>query len=298
MGKIVSAHTPGTTQVYQIRNAISAFLFSFDVAKADMPITSQAVAAAEVVQFLNDNVQLSVHLKPKNGKNKYLYPKMGLGTLIEEAQAGEGYVDVVSIAVDTYQVRFGLPLTQKGSIQLDNDEEIILDLTTDAVVTNLDIYGLETPLASPTYRSVTVMSMTQGNKNDQFDVSEFDTILIPMSAITATTDLQIVYTNGESPKFLKTELEILGKSMNDCLVAIDGVSTGGNGLFAAFDASAMERIEVRRDSVTAFDIFGFTDEPLEDMQKVYKINRSLVSKSTEVLDRKVSSKFARSLKTA
>lgn len=230
------------------------------------------------------STRIEVTLVPKRGKTKYIYEPIPLTSLFEFISANEGAVIFKEVTLLTgtelhsssYEFNIFIPFTETGFLPLQQDE--IINVTFDSNSANsvgFTVSALESPVASNKYVTVQSLSMGQGVLNKTFDVKEFETILIPFDAMTASAVFRLNYTNGESPVISKDEFKGIGNHTNEMLYRMGKVVLSGFGNYAQLDVSAVDNIEIRRTSVTAFEMVVFDKDYHANMNLAESVNARL-----------------------
>ena len=234
-----------------------------------------------------DSVTVSVTYKDRDGKESYPFSSFNLDALLEHAQSGEGYIPVVYDGTD-YYVQAYLPLTKDGAIQFSNDETMTIEITYDtAQFSTCSTELIESAVASPTWTKFERIPVRDGDLEKDFGINGAEVIMIPLEAVMTNTKITLFYSNGMNLTLNKRRLEAIGRQINDIAYNVNGVVVGGFGRYAVLDVSTVDRVEIRRDTTSAFQIITQTQEMVGDIRTVAKRNKMLRDTSTPYLDAKV-----------
>ena len=297
--KIGQLEAENENQPFKITKSISGIVITLVQNDVDAPEIRAGRSGA--IGYLVDMVgssTIQVVLQPKHGKNEFLIERMKLSTVLQKVGSVDGTVSfefeevVFHSGVGTMTMRAYIPFSDEGRIPLDEDEEIqvtISNLPAETAVTSM-LYGVESADLATDVIRMSFKSLPQGEKFKTFDVSDSEYVMLPLGMLTATTTLQINYTNGESPIYLADEFRALACQSNEVLFSVGGLVVTGFADYAVFKVSDVESIEVRRDSTTAYDLFFIDSDYRPNMESAVRKNErrfniSALKKGQRLLNR-------------
>jgi hypothetical protein len=249
----------------------------------------------EVVRALYPEVTINVTYSYKDGNPIRPISQMALFSIIEHAQNEEGIIKVTysnEEIVDNKSVTFEvyLPLTKDGNILFNNDEIMTLELSASADIT-IDVWTIESAIAAPDFFNFQNLDILQGKKDVEFDVSKYESIMIPTASVTANTEITIEFTNGKICRYRKPELQFIGLLVNDLCFSSYDRSINGFGNYAIMNTSTVKSIRINRDTVSAFTILAVERVVVKDVQNVARANSGMVDLTTVKLERDIQAKF-------
>lgn len=243
-----------------------------------------------VIRSMYDAITINVTYNYKDGNPQRPISQMPLMAIIEHAQNEEGIIKVVVNHDKTVEFHVYLPLTKDGNILFNNDETMTLELSAAEDIA-IDVWTIESAIAAPDFFNFQNLDVLNGKKDVEFDVSKYESIMIPMSALTANTELTIEFTNGKIVRYRKPELSFIGLLVNDLCFGSYQRSINGFGNFGILATSTVKSIRINRDTVSAFTIIAVERVVVKDVQNVARANSGLVDLTAVKLDRDIQAKF-------
>lgn len=173
-------------------------------------------------------------------------------------------------------LKFYVPLTKNGNILFNNDEVMHLEIASSEVGIDVDVYTLESAIASPDYFKYSNLDVLQGKKEVVFPIGKYETVMIPLSALTVGTEISLTYTNSKVVRYKKPELEFIGLLVNDIVLASNAGQINGYGNYAIIDTSTVKEIAINRSTASAFSMIAIEREVVKNVGSVQSANRGMV----------------------
>ncbi|MFN5415567.1 MAG: hypothetical protein ACK5B9_00820 [Flavobacteriia bacterium] len=292
--KTLGASAPHTIE---IEKPIAGFYIGIRVNRAyysalsPFTITDSNEWAQSVLDFLNEQTATLTY-KDRSGNATYLFNNLGLGKLAEYAQSEEGVIKCSAFDEDDDYIEIYLPLNEHGgAIAFNNDETLELLINTSTGVTSGQVNTIESPILAPSWFKYGKLNVEQNQTEKQFDVTNYEKIMIPLSAMTSTCTLTIIYSNGSVVRMNNEELKAIGFTTNDICVQFHGLSTGGFVDHAILDVSTAKEIQFHRASTTAFECIYVDNILVDNLANVKEVNSALYdttqAKLMQSLDKKM-----------
>ena len=263
-----------TEQRFEIEKPIVALGFKVEIAAAIDTTTRDNIVTS--LENIADGLTLSVQYKSKNGETIRPMNAISLIALLEYAQHHEGVIILDHDKVSGKSTIKGMvPLSNSGSLSFNNDETLILNVKSSVDWGDCDVYTIENPTFGFDFNDWTTLDMPQGTKERLFPVKKYDSVMIPLSALTASTVVTFHYTNGRSVDFTKDELIMVGETVNDICYNAKGNSISGYGVYAIVDLDAVKDIEITRSSTSFFSMLAVETPIVGNLKEVQKVNGAL-----------------------
>lgn len=173
-------------------------------------------------------------------------------------------------------LKFYVPLTKNGNILFNNDEVMHLEIASSETGIDVDVYTLESAIASPDYFKYSNLDVLQGKKEVVFPIGKYETVMIPLPALTVGTEISLTYTNGKVVRYKKPELEFIGLLVNDIVLATNSGQINGYGNYAIIDTSSVKEIAINRSTASAFSMIAVEREVVKNVGSVQIANRGMV----------------------
>lgn len=298
--KTLSVEKPFSGYGFELKTRLPV---TFDKDKLDTIIVSN------FLKEINTKCVMSLAYVKKDGNPIRPFNSLGIIELCEYAQRNEGSIVVaikdVEIEFEGAMVtRYDLilrayfPITPSGNILFNNDETAQLTVTTQENTT-LDVWTIESAVSSPDYFNFTTLDILADKKEVSFDTSKIATILIPAQDLTATTEIQLTYTNGKIVRMRANELEFISSLDNDVTYQLHmgtinespALVIPSRGMFHILDINETRELRITRDSKSAFSIIAVTREVVQDVRAVQDANRGLIDLTELKLNKEISNKI-------
>lgn len=236
----------------------------------------------------------------KDGTPERPFQSVRLMDLLEIEQHQEGSIKIIQEEYKELEETYNkftilgyLPLSSDGMAKsFMQDETTTLTLQTSKNVT-VDVWSIETPLISGTWKKYNTFDIRQGEKTKSIDVNNTHTLAFPLDALTNSTEFSIKWTNGATCRYKRAEFEFLGLLINDVTYNINGKTIGGYARLAIMDVSQVDEIEIYRDSTSAFSLYLVQDVPVKNMVAVSKHNAGMVDTSQLAIEASAIEQFKR-----
>lgn len=259
--KVLQVSTPDTTtQTITLEKPCHGILFKYEFAHTLEESTANSVNLLDKIVATST---ASAKLIDKGGNVKPLFNNIPMQALFELSQFEEG-----SHRFEGNWGYFYLPLGYRGNVPFNNDEnlEITLNVVDDYVVGVLYAYAVESHQFTNLLYEYEQLTVGTDVKEKEFDVTKFEKIAIPVSALTASLELMMTNSNGHTSRYSKDELYSIGMLSNDKVYGgyITATTSGNNtdvhldnfGKYIILDVSSFKNIQISRTSTTAFDIIA------------------------------------------
>lgn len=263
----------GEEKTFTIEKPLSGVLLLLNQSIAGIPSIDTEVLTS--FQPITDNVLLTSIYKSKDGSSETMYNSQTATVLGELGQYEDGVISSTHNGTGL-DVWLYVPFAFSGNLQFNNDQTLSLTISSIANDISAVVYGVEAPVMSPDFIKLAKLSVQQGQTEKVFALQDVEKIIIPASAITATTTLELKHTNGISTRYGKQELEALAKLTNDICYNGCGHIVSGYGQFFILDVKTVTSIEILRSSTTAFDIIAQSSIVSKELKEAVKVNSGLV----------------------
>lgn len=235
----------------------------------------------------NPSILVTAILESKDGKKDWRFDNVNLFSLLEHAQIKGVAQIVLDVNFDNNDegiLRCTLPMGNPGSLTFNEDERLILEVTYNGFPVlvnshfgNLDVFTLESVERATTYNKYEKINILSGQANRQIPVSNYESLMIPRSAIDSTFELLVTGTNGLQARYESQELFSLTTITNDALINLGGWSLPGFGNYVILNVEAYTFIEIRRQVTTAFEILAVDENVSINAVSAIDSNNALIS---------------------
>lgn len=275
----------GQPSIFDTEKPFSGYGFHItltgDSALESLPLDSGKLL--EILDGLNQFVTISTTYVLVDGTPVRKITQLPLMVLAEFAQFEEGIISCEFSptfygADKKYDalLKFYVPLTKNGNILFNNDEVIHLEIASSQVGIDVDVYTIESAIASPDYFKYSNLDVLHGKKEVVFPIGKYETVMIPLGALTVGTEISLTYTNGKIVRYKKPELEFIGLLVNDIVLASNSGQINGYGNYAIIDTSTVKEIAINRSTTSSFSMIAVEREVVKNVGNVQVANRGMV----------------------
>lgn len=275
----------GQPSIFDTEKPFSGYGFHINVSGDFAPpkLPSSEVKLLEFLEFLKDSISISTTYVLADGTPVRKITQLPLMSVAEFAQFEEGIIscsfeEVTAGGITTYNalLKLYVPLTKNGNILFNNDEVMHLEIHSSITGVDVDVYTLESAIASPDYFKFSNLDVLQGKKEVVFPIGKYETVMIPLQDLTVGTEISLTYTNSKVVRYKKPELEFIGLLVNDIVLASNAGQINGYGQYAIIDTSTVKEIAINRSTTSAFSMIAIEREVVKNVGNVQSANRGMV----------------------
>jgi hypothetical protein len=265
------------SKTFEIEKPLQSVAVSFEMDDAALQAAETKTAILAAIATNIADAVVSVAYRDRDGARITPYNNIPLLALLEANQMEEGQITIEHQAANVYEFTGVFNLSDMGAISFNDDET--MELTVDvknAKTGAISLYSIESPVLAGDFNYITKLSVEDGKTEKVFNVSAYDRIMVPRTALTATLKLDMHYTNGMTTRHIKQDLEIIGNTINDVCYGGNSKHVSGFGHWVILSVGTVREIEINRSSTTAFDIYALESRVVNGLKRVAKINQKLV----------------------
>jgi len=283
MGKLGTV-AAGSEIEFKVERPVKSLTFRVDWTGQDYDdVTPKTVQEAVLfLQTKTSELNVDIKYQKKDGTFERAFANIPLIPVWELEAFGEGQIKMEGSGTagqndGAVTVYAELPLSKDGAIPFDDDEVLII--TMPVSTGDVTIFASDHPIASETFREIGVLTMPQGYREKEFDVSNAEQILIRMGDITASTELTLFHTNGKTMTYKVEELVNLGLVSNPVSYNFNGLVYSGFGNYAILNVSTCTKLRVNRTSTALFEMYLEMDNVHHSVETAKEVNATLVQPS-------------------
>jgi hypothetical protein len=189
--------------------------------------------------------------------------------------------------------RFTIDLSESGNIPFNNDETCYVDIVNGSADITGKVFAIEVAFGGVDYVAYSTLDVLAGKKDVSFDVTYLSALMLNRSDVTASTEIQITYTNGRVCRYKIDELLFIESARdNNLIVSIDSNNMATSRVsqspdVIALDIETAKEIRITRDSTSAFSFLALSRMALPDVGTFVDDVQGLVNPVEAVLERKI-----------